>query len=435
MNVAVRELLATINGQAVGRLREQNGLWAFEYEGAWIGNGFDLSPHLPRASGTIIDGATSRPVQWFFDNLLPEESARDLLAADAKTPSADSFGLLAYYGRESAGAITLRAPGEAPGRSGYVALTDADLSRRIKRLPKQSLAAGAPKRMSLAGAQHKMAVSMVNGALFFPEGETPSTHLLKPDHVDRENWPNSVANEYFTMRLADRMGLRVPVVQMRYVPQPVYLIERFDRERAGEETRRLHIIDACQLLGLDRTFKYRQATARTFADISEQCTNRARARQDIASWVLFNLLTGNADAHLKNLSFHVDATGVQLAPFYDLVSTESYHTAPGSNPRWPNTPLSSKIGEATTFAQANAGHYTDFAEALGLTRTAIRRLLGNYTDRIEAAADELIEEFAALNVPAVTRAGQLRIMRTTRVIVIREMVARLTRGHSRKPQT
>lgn len=427
MSAAARELVATINERPVGRLREQNNLWVFEYDPAWIATGFDLSPHLSRATGTITDGATSRPVQWFFDNLLPEEQARDLLAADAKIPAADAFGLLAYYGRESAGAITLRAPGEAMGRSGYVALSDAELSARIKKLPKQGLAAGAPKRMSLAGAQHKMAVSIVNGSLFFPEGETPSTHLLKPDHVDRENWPNSVANEFFTMRLAARMGLRVPAVQIRYVPQPVYLIERFDRLQDGEATRRVHIIDACQLLGLDRTFKYQQATAQTFASIIEKCTHRARARQDIAGWVLFNLLTGNADAHLKNLSFHVDAEGIRLAPFYDLVSTEAYHTAPGSTPQWPHTPLSTRIGDAATFAQVDSGRYTEFAETLGLTRTAIKRLVADYTGRIEAAADEVIEEFEATKVPPVTRAGQLRIIRTARTIVIREMAARLAR--------
>ena len=118
MSAAARELVATINERPVGRLREQNNLWVFEYDPAWIATGFDLSPHLPRATGTITDGATSRPVQWFFDNLLPEEQARDLLAADAKIPAADAFGLLAYYGRESAGAITRRAPGEAMRRSG-----------------------------------------------------------------------------------------------------------------------------------------------------------------------------------------------------------------------------------------------------------------------------------------------------------------------------
>lgn len=427
MSTSARELVATINGDPVGRLREQNNLWAFEYEPSWIAHGFDLSPHLPRANGTIIDGATSRPVQWFFDNLLPEEAARDLLAADAKISAADAFGLLAYYGRESAGAITLRAPGELPGPSGYVPLADADLNERIKRLPKQSLAAGAPKRMSLAGAQHKMAVSMVNGTLFFPEGETPSTHLLKPDHVDHESWPNSVANEYFTMRLAHRLGLQVPPVEMRYVPEPVYLIERFDRERVEGETTRLHIIDACQLLGLDRTFKYQQATAATFASIIEYCTNRARARRDIAAWVLFNLLTGNGDAHLKNLSFHVDVNGIRLAPFYDLVSTESYHTAPGSTPQWPNTFLSTQIGQAKTFAEVNVENYSAFAETLGLTRTAIKRLLSDLPARIETAADELIAEFERRDAPKATRAGQLRIIRIIRFVVIREMVPRFPR--------
>lgn len=426
MNTGQRELVATINGRLVGRLRENDNLWAFEYDPEWIANGFDLSPHLPRAQGTILDGATSRPVQWFFDNLLPEEAARDLLAADAQIPAADAFGLLAYYGRESAGAITLRVPGEPPGPSGYVEFTDADLSERIRKLPKQSLVAGAPTRMSLAGAQHKMAVSVINGKLFFSTGETPSTHLLKPDHVDRERWPSSVANEYFTMRLAQRLGLRVPHVEIRYVPQPVYLIERFDRERIDGETRRLHVIDACQLLGLDRTFKYRQATVETFARLVEYCTDRARVRQDLAAWVLFNLLTGNGDAHLKNLSFRVHASGITLAPFYDLISTESYSTQPGSVPQWPNAPLSTCIGNATTFAQVDAQSYSDFAETLGLKRTAIRRLLNDFTGRIEAAADELIGEFERQNAPPETRASELRVIRTIRSVVIREMVSRLS---------
>jgi serine/threonine-protein kinase HipA len=178
-------------------------------------------------------------------------------------------------------------------------------------------------------------------------------------------------------------------------------------------------------LGLDRTFKYHQATVDTLVNIVERCTNRARTRQDLASWALFNLLTGNADAHLKNLSFYVGATGIRLAPFYDLVSTESYRTVPGNNPQWPNTPLSTKIGDARTFAEVNAEQYISFAEALGLTRTATKRLLAEQTGRIESAADALIEDFETLDVPPATRAGQLRIIRTIRIVVIREMVERL----------
>lgn len=422
-----RELVATINGRTVGRLLEQSNLWSFEYDGDWIMHGFDLSPHLRRAAGRIDDGASQRPVQWFFDNLLPEEQARDLLAKEAQLPSADAFALLAYYGRESAGAITLRQPGEEAGPSGLQPLTDADLSERIARLPQRSLSAGAPKKMSNAGAQHKLSVCMREDALYLPIGETPSTHLLKPDHVDRELYPHSVANEYFVMRLADRMKLPVPRVHIRFVPQPVYLIDRFDRETSGEEPMRLHTIDACQLLNLDRAFKYQQATAETLKRIVDHCTNRARARQDLVAWVLFNVLTGNGDAHLKNLSFHVDRDGVQLAKFYDLVSTESWRAAPGNEPRWPHRDLSTRIGQARTFDLVSPGQFLEFADALGVTRTAASRLVRQYTGAIEAEAQQLYEEFEKLDAPAEVRAGQLRVLRAIRDVVIREMVAKLTR--------
>lgn len=422
----MRELVATINGRPVGRLLEQANLWSFEYADEWIESGFDLSPHLRRAAGRIDDGASERPVQWFFDNLLPEEQARELLAKDAKLPGADAFALLAHYGRESAGAITLRAPGDAVGRSGFEPLTDADLSERIARLPQQGLAAGAPKEMSNAGAQHKLSVCLREGALYLPMGETPSTHLLKPDHLDRDEYPHSVANEYFVMRLAARMGLPVPSVHIRFVPQAVYLIDRFDRVTSGDEVTRLHIIDACQLLNIDRTFKYRQATADTLVKIIGYCTNRARARQDLAAWVLFNALTGNGDAHLKNLSFHVDTKGVQLAPFYDLVSTESYRAAAGNEPRWPHRDLSTLMGQAQTFEQVSLEQFLAFADALGATRTAAKRLVSQFASGIEAAAKQLYDEFEALAVPADARAGQLHVLRGIREVVIREMVAKLS---------
>lgn len=425
MSATPRELLATLNGRFVGTLREQANLWTFEYAPHWIANGFDLSPHLLRTAKVITDGATTRPVQWFFDNLLPEEQAREVLAKEAKLSSTDAFGLLAYYGKESAGAITLRAAGELAGESGFKPLSDAELSRRIANLPKNSLGADAPKRMSNAGAQHKLAVCIRRGELFEPMGDTPSTHILKPDHVDTENWPHSVANEYFVMRLARTMGLDVPNVAIRHVPQPVYLIDRFDRTMADNEPRRMHIIDACQLLGLDRAFKYQQATVATFVRIVECCTQRARARTDIATWVLFNLLTGNADAHLKNLSFHVDETGIRLAPFYDLVSTESYRAAPGNDPRWPHTTLSTRIGTARTFDEVSHERFFEFTDALGLTTTAARRLTADFTGRIEAEAEKAYREFEAATPKSAARAGQLRTLRSIRSIVLREMVPKL----------
>jgi serine/threonine-protein kinase HipA len=429
MNASVRELSASINEIEVGRLRDQANIWSFQYSSAWLESrdAFDLAPSLPRQKDALIDGASERPVQWFFDNLLPEEQAREVLAKEARVASSDAFGLLAYYGKESAGAITLLSPTEVlSGESGYRPLTDAALHERISKLPKQSLAADAPKRMSNAGAQHKLAVCIRGNELFEPVGSTPSTHLLKPNHVDTENWPHSVANEFFVMRLAARLGLNVPPVQIRYVPDPIYLIERFDRQVEGAQTRRFHIIDACQALGLDRTFKYQQATVANLIRCVDICDNRARSRQNILEWVLFNVLVGNADTHFKNLSFRVHPGGIELAPFYDLVSTESYRAEHGNDPRWPNVDLSIRVGDAKTFATVTRDNFHVFADQLGVNPRAASRLLDDFTASIGPAADQLVQEFEILNVPRpAVRAGQLRVLNNIRFTVIREMVGRL----------
>jgi serine/threonine-protein kinase HipA len=97
-----RSLRASINQMEVGTLQEVAGLWSFQYAADWLGNPqcFALSPHLPLTAESLLDGASKRPVQWYFDNLLPEEGQRVLLAGDAKLDTADAFGLLAWYGAE-----------------------------------------------------------------------------------------------------------------------------------------------------------------------------------------------------------------------------------------------------------------------------------------------------------------------------------------------
>lgn len=425
--MAARELMALINATRVGRLREENNLWAFEYEPPWIesGQSFDLSPHLPRSEGSIVDGASRRPVQWFFDNLLPEDKTRDVLAREAQVDGSDAFGLLAYYGRESAGAITLQTQEEPEAQSGFAPLSDEELHDRIARLPKQSLSVGAPKHMSNAGGQHKLAVCIREGQLYHPVGNTASTWLLKPDHEDKDSWPSSVANEYFTMQLAAHLGLPVPEVAIRFVPDPVYLIQRFDRVHDTEPVQRLHAIDACQLLGLDRQFKYQRAGVDALIACVDQCGNPARSRISILQWALFNLLTGNADAHLKNLSFLVRPSGIELAPFYDLVSTESYRVSADNDPRWPHRQLTMRIGNASTFAEVTAENFFAFADQLGVNRRASTRLLDYFTRTIDGAATELYQAYEALPIPQNQRAGQLRVLRTIHIAVIREMIDRL----------
>lgn len=424
-----RTLTVWIEQRRVGLLAEHAGLWRFDYDAAWSrsADGFDLSPALPRDQDAIIDGASQRPVQWFFDNLLPEEAARTLMAREAQVSGEDAFALLAHYGAESAGALTLLGEGEAPTAGGLRPLDDDTLHQRIARLPQTSLAANAPKRMSLAGAQHKLAVVVRDGRLFEPVGTTPSTHILKPDHRDTDHYPHSVANEWFVMQLAGRVGLDIPAIEWRQVPDPVYLIERFDRHAQQGVVHRRHAIDACQLLGLDRLFKYRAADIGALTRAAGACRSRALTRQKLYRWLVFNLLVGNHDAHLKNLSFLVDRDGIALAPHYDLLCTTLY----GSNDdpaRWSDAELPLAFDNITRYRQLRRSHLLAAGNALGLGRATAIRMLDQLLQQLPVAFDQLyatLETAANIGTPHALHAGELRLLRQIRHLVIADMAAQL----------
>jgi len=431
--VSGRSLRALIDQIEVGTLQEEGGLWSFQYAPAWLGNpqGFALSPHLPLVTESLLDGATQRPVQWYFDNLLPEEGQRVLLARDARLDAADAFGLLAWYGAESAGSVTLLPPDAEPQVAEPLRpLSDDALETRIRQLPKAPLTHAAIKRMSLAGAQHKLAVVLQEGALFEPAGATPSTHILKPDHPD-EDYPHSVINEWFVMSLARRLRLDVPNVHRRYVPSPVYLIDRFDRIPGARGWQRRHVIDACQLLGLDRSFKYSQGSMENLAALANACRSPAVARARLFGWLVFNVLVGNSDAHLKNLSFLVSHEGIQLAPFYDLLSVATYDTPAFDKKAWPaQTQLAWPILGVRHFSDINRGLLLEAGAALNLAKGTAERLLENLRSRIVPGAEVLYTEVESENAEitharpelSATMAGEIRCLRTILHPVIKGMV-------------
>lgn len=426
-----RLLLAYIDRMPVGTLRDANGIWSFQYAPQWLAASgrFAISPHLPLLEAPLLDAASQRPVQWYFDNLLPEEGQRTLLAADARLDAADAFGLLAWYGAESAGSLTLLPAGAPPPTAEPLRpLPDESLQARIRRLPKAPLTHSAIKRMSLAGAQHKLAVVLQDGALFEPAGATPSTHILKPDHPDGD-YPHSVINEWFTMRLARRLGLDVPEVQRRYVPSPVYLVERFDRVRTATGWQRRHVIDACQLLGLDRSFKYQQGSLHTLAALADACRSPAVARSRLFGWLVFNVLVGNSDAHLKNLSFLVSHEGIQLAPFYDLLAIAAWDTPAFDKQGWPaQTRLAWPILGVDRFCDIDRDVLPQAGAALGLAKGTAQRILESLRRRAGQEAEALYAEIEHENAGiaharpelSATLAGEARCLRTILHVVFKE---------------
>lgn len=444
-----RVLVVRVNDRNVGWLVAAKNTWAFEYSRDWRAApyAFPLSPGLPLTKSVHLDGASSRPVQWYFDNLLPEEDLLKILARGAELDHTDAFGILQHFGGESAGSLVLLDPGAPPAAQGLKSLPLPELSQRIRNLPQEAMTQNSPKRMSLAGAQHKMVVVLRDNdpdkGVFEPLQGTASTHILKPDSPS-SHYPSSAMNEYFTMRLARAVGLDVPDVHILHVPEPVYLVQRFDRtpDGSGDGVQREHIIDTCQLLNESRQAKYHNANLETLQMALRQCRSRTRARIQLFRWLAFSVLVGNGDNHLKNISFKVTAEGVELAPFYDLLCTGVYDAVvyAGANKAiWPKSELGVTLGAVSKFADVSVADLLSAGAALGLApKTAERELLAMKKDlasKAEALAQGIQQEAAdrVQGMPAgadkkmarATLGAEAQMLRAIQHIVIREMLKQL----------
>jgi len=429
--MTMRCLDVRIDRDHVGVLSENAGIWSFQYEQSWINEGFALAPGLPLQVDEIIDTGSSRPVQWFFDNLLPEEAARTILLRmeSSQTIGLDAWSLLSMFGAESAGAISLFVPGTTPDQNGLQPLADEDLERRIQAMPRQPLAANAPKKMSIAGAQQKLLVVLGgDGQLFEPVGGTASTHILKPD-VTSDHYPCSAVNEWFCAMLARRLGLNVPDVELRFLPSPVYIIKRFDRDFSSDPVRRLHALDAAQLLSLSAGAKYAKSGVASLDDISGKTRGEYATRTSLFRWALYNALIGNSDAHLKNISLFAGANGYTLAPHYDLLSTAAWSVPDlvGSGEvTWPDVAMSFLIGGAKTYAELSRDQLAEFGKQLGVAPNTIERERQRMVNAIVPAAQELMAEFEARNdVPPPQRASGMLMLRRIFYMCISETARKL----------
>jgi serine/threonine-protein kinase HipA len=166
-----------------------------------------------------------------------------------------------------------------------------------------------------------------DGRYFLPQGEAPSSHILKFELADYHHLP---AYETFTTRLAMAIGLPVVDIVMRSSGRTRYAqITRYDRVRnEGGGVRRLHQEDFCQALGLGHEKKYQEHGGPSFAEcyrlVQEASSEPAIDAQHLLRWQIFNVLAGNSDGHAKNLSLlHLPDGQTRLAPFYDLVCTRA----------------------------------------------------------------------------------------------------------------
>lgn len=303
--------------------------WSFRYDTQYLQSNeapVALSVSLPLRA-QAHEGAVAR--NWFC-NLLPEGSIRDAVVQRLRIAGNDDFALLGAIGGECAGAVSVGAS-VAPAPQDE----DGDLETLLY-LAGDGAAEGTwamlgiPHRLSLAGAQDKIAVVEDAGRLRLPATGEISTHILKPDSIV---YPGLRDLEALGLRLARAIGLNVAQSALTEVAgRPALLLERYDRASAPDGRMiRLHQEDFCQALGYPAELKYEQQGGPGLA----QCAQLVRAPrlslgpaavQGLLEWVIYCTIIGNADAHAKNLALLCDPLGRRsLAPFYDLVPTIAFH--------------------------------------------------------------------------------------------------------------
>lgn len=181
-------------------------------------------------------------------------------------------------------------------------MTDDELEKLIKELPKKPLATGTDElRFSLAGVQDKTAVTLIDGKIALPKGNAPTTHILKPAIQELEE---TVENEYICLKTAERMGIKVPKIEIRKVNgTKFFLIERYDRKINNGYISRIHQEDFCQAYNIMSSNKYQSeggVSLKMCYDLVRKTSQPANNLKQLTELVIFNYLIGNKDAHGKN---------------------------------------------------------------------------------------------------------------------------------------
>jgi len=405
-----RTLDVYLHNELVGHLiQDDGGQMVFDYVERWLQKpgATPLSQSLPLRKERF----KRNECRGFFAGILPEESKREIIARNLGISARNDYAMLEQIGGECAGAVTFMPVGEAlPERNyGYRPLSSQELAAILKELPKRPLLAGEDGiRLSLAGAQDKVAVRIEGKEISLPLGGAPSTHILKPAV---ERFGGVVFNEAFCMKLAAVAGLPAAKVETRIVEDIEYLlVERYDRTHQknaeGATTLdRLHQEDFCQAQGIVSEMKYQKeggpSLKQCFALLRDVSSAPVIDLSRLLDAVIYNYLVGNNDAHGKNFSLLYHGVGtanqeIRLAPLYDVVSTNYYPEL--------SKDMAMKIGGEYSSDKVTPKDFEKLAEEAGLAKPIVKDRVPELAETVIANLDTAgIEHPVAQAVAAVIR--------------------------------
>lgn len=387
------ELIICYQQHQIGTLQYEPSTDNFtvRYTADWNQQGFPLSPLIP------LENTTSGIyVKTFIENLLPEGRALDELCQFSGVSKYSLFALLHAIGKEPTGAFKFVSSACPAEENRFIEIPLNTLKQRIKARDSQGLMVwDAKPRLSVAGVQQKLPIVKWKNKFGFGEGEIASTHLLKFAKPDS----TLILNEYLSMKLAQSCGLKVaPVELLDFDGEAVLAVQRFDRVIQDARVERLHIIDACQALGVfsSRKYEWHLGHGRDVAAIregvsfkklfliAENCKIPFLAKQTLIQWLIFNLIIKNFDAHGKNISFFINHSGIEITPFYDLINIGLY-------PDEYEQSLAMAIGDTYLYAELNSLDFEELCNDCDIKSSVVKNIFKQLIKGIDKKLDNTLQ--------------------------------------------
>lgn len=331
-----------------------------------------LSLSFKGSTGGLVTNfpPVGRRVPAFFSNLLPEGHLRDYLAERADVNPEREFFLLAVLGADLPGAVVVE-PLEAGERAPHARHDDGTGGDGR---------AEAPLRFSLAGVQLKFsAVMESSGGLTIPAGGVGGSWIVKLPSARFAAVPE---NEFAMLELARRIGISVPenmlvdVASIQGLPQQAHTlggralaVQRFDRLPDGKA---VHMEDFAQVFGEFPNNKYKfhsyaNIASVLWAEIGED------AVLEFVRRLVFSVVIGNADMHLKNWSLlYPNQRAPALAPGYDFVATLPYI---------PGDALALSFGGSRSLSEITPDQMRRFADAARIPASPLWKIAAETAER------------------------------------------------------
>jgi serine/threonine-protein kinase HipA len=374
-----------LHGRRIGVINRFGGdrhLFSFEQDYIDDPNRPTLSLSFKGQEGGLVTatrGITGR-LPPFFSNLLPEGHLRDYLAARAGVKPQREFFLLAVLGADLPGALVV-----LPSSREHEGDRHHGDDREDDRQPDAAL------RFSLAGVQLKFsAVMEASGGLTIPADGMGGSWIVKLPSARFAAVPE---NEYAMLALARAAGIGVPpnrlieIGDIHGLPQDAGALEgkalavqRFDRGAGGES---IHMEDFAQVFGLFPDDKYDRRSYANIAAVLWAETGEPGTYEFLRRLV-FSVLIGNADMHLKNWSLlYPDRRTPVLSPAYDFVATLPYI---------PHDRLALNFGGSRSIDEITADQVRRFADTARLPASPLWPIVSETAERTVAAWDGLEEK-------------------------------------------